>query len=233
MSNPITKLVSVIEELILRAVFIGDDTWWRHSSSILGIALATTLVYVGTWCRYGLVIVMITLVLIHLTARTYRLFIYSVILAILPTAWYVLTTIPFTHSLINSLIIGSRVLLNTLSILTAVFMMNPMEISYLLRRLGIKEGAVFPALLWKVIPHTLRDMESALLVNDLKGEGVGKGVAVSILASIEHSRMYEEGLYLKLRFFNPHFSYDPRAILLQVLPIISLITYVLIMNTYF
>ena len=233
MSNPISRIISVIEELILRAVFIGNDTWWRHSSSLIGIALATTLVYVGTWCRYGLVIVTIALVLIHLIARTYKLFSYAMVLALLPTTWYVLTTLPFTHSLINSLVIGFRVLLNTLSILTVVFMINPIEISYLLRRVGIKEGALFPALLWKVIPHTLRDMESTLLVNDLKGEGVGKGVAVSILASLEHSRMYEEGLHLKLRYFNPRFNYDLRAILLQAIPTILLTIYAVITNVYF
>ena len=230
MSNPISRLISIVEELILRAVFIGCDEWWRHSSSLLILALVIMLVYVNTWCSYGVVIVSLILLIIHLVARTYKLFLYSFVLALIPTVWYILTSLPFTHSISTSTYIGIRVLVNTLSILTGVFMLNPMEISFILSKLGIKEWSAYPALLWKVIPHTLRDMESALLVNDLKNEKLWKGVAISLLASLEYSKLYEEALYLRLRYFRPKFNYDKRALLMHTLPLISLLIYVVLIN---
>ncbi len=230
MGNSISRLISIIEELILRAVFIGCDEWWRHSSSLLILALTIMSVYVNTWCNYGVIIVSLILLIMHLVARTYKLFLYSFILALIPTVWYIITSLPFTHSVSASVYIGIRVLINTLSILTGVFMLNPMEISFILSKLGIKEWSVYPALLWKVIPHTLRDMESALLVNDLKNEKLWKGVAISLLASLEYSKLYEEALYLRLRYFKPRFNYDTKALLMHILPLISLLTYVILIN---
>ena len=89
--------------------------------------------------------------------------------------------------------------------------LNPMELSYLLSKIGVKDGRILMPLTWKVIPHIMKDFQNALLVMNLKGTSFWKGIAISFVAVEEYTEQYEEGLFLKLSNYRPEFSYSLRA----------------------
>ncbi len=61
----------------------------------------------------------------------------------------------------------------------------------------------------------MKDMETSLLVNELKGEPTWKSIAISLLCVKEYSDFYSEGLYTKLESFSPKFKYNRRVLAFQ------------------
>ncbi|HDN75999.1 MAG TPA: hypothetical protein ENG05_02595 [Acidilobales archaeon] len=214
MAKALIKLVSLILELILRALFIGNDAWYKHSSIALNISLAALIITMVREANLQVLFyAMAIIIALHTVLRTLKLFTYSLIMSFIPSLWYLVTTLPFTQSIIESAIISLRVLVTSTSVLTAIFLWNPMELSYLLHKLRLSKGiTLFAPFLWKVIPHVLKDVKDSILANELKGEKVWKGLAVSFLSVAEYSSNYEEALYLKVDDFKPFFRYDSRVI---------------------
>ncbi len=229
MANPIRRLISVIIELIVRAVFLGSDSWGKHSSSILLTALIIiTIINLRHLDIVSLSIALVTIIVLLIMSGRLRLIPYTLILALIPSAWYVVTTLPFTLSVIESLTIGIRVLITSVLLLAYIVSLNPIEISFILSKIGLKNYLIVPPFMWKVVPHILRDMKLALLANELKREGLWRGMAVSFVASLEYVALYEEGLESKIHDINPKFTYNLRAVLIHILLITINLTYYLV-----
>ena len=229
MANPIRRLISAIIELIVRAVFLGSDSWGKHSSLILLTALIViAIINLRHLDIASLCIVSISVVVLLTMSGHLRLVPYTLILALIPSVWYIVTTLPFTLSIIESLTIGIRVLMTSILLLTYIVSLNPIEISFILSKIGLKSYSIVPPFMWKVTPHILRDMKLALLANELKREGLWRGVAVSFAASQEYIALYEEGLETKIHDINPKFKYSLRAVMIHILLIAINLTYHLV-----
>lgn len=198
-------------ELVYRAVFIGSDSSLKHTPFLLSVVLVVFQILLAGEGYLGLGTLALLLGLQAVVFGVEEFLLYSELLAALPALWYFLTTLPFTVSISSSIEIGLRVFLVSISLTMLLQRLNPMELSYLLSKIGVQEGRILMPLTWKVIPHIMKDFQNALLVMDLKGTSFWKGIAISFVAVEEYTEQYEEGLFLKLSNYRPEFSYSLRA----------------------
>lgn len=206
-----------ISEVIFRSIFAGDDTPFKHSTLLINTPLIITQILLASEGPAGVVITMASLLAVHLMAGTSEVLAYALIMTSLPAVWYFLTTLPFTASLLTSAVIALRVIAVGSALLTFIYFLNPLELSMLAHKLGLKNASLYPAMTWKVTPHVMRDMKSAMLSAELKGERLWKALAVTILAVNEYSSMYEEGTYVRVQDFKPRYWYDSKAMLVFTL----------------
>ncbi len=206
-----------ISEVIFRSIFAGDDTSFKHSTLLINTPLVITQILLASEGSTGVVVTMASLLVVHLLAGTLEVLAYALIMTSLPAVWYFLTTLPFTISLTTSAIIALRVVAVGSALLTFIYFLNPLELSMLAHKLCLKRTSLYPAMTWKVTPHVMRDMKSAMLSAELKGEKLWKALAVTILAVNEYSSMYEEGTYARMQDFKPRYWYDGKAVLIFTL----------------
>ncbi len=206
-----------ISEIIFRSIFAGDDTPFKHSTLLINTPLVITQILLASEGPTGIVVTMASLLAVHLMAGTLEALTYALIMTSLPAVWYFLTTLPFTTSLTTSAIIAFRVIAVGSALLTFIYFLNPLELSTLAHKVCLKKVSLYPAMTWKVTPHVMRDMKSAMLSAELKGEKLWKALAVTILAVNEYSSMYEEGTYARIQDFKPRYWYDGKAILVFTL----------------
>jgi len=206
-----------ISEVIFRSIFAGDDTPFRHSTLLINTPLVVAQVLLASEGPTGVVVTMASLLAVHLMAGTSEALAYALIMTSLPAVWYFLTTLPFTTSLMASAVIALRVIAVGSALLTFIYFLNPLELSMLAHKLGLRKASLYPAMTWKVTPHVMRDMKSAMLSAELKGEKLWKALAVTILAVNEYSSMYEEGTYARMQDFKPRYWYDGKTVLVFTL----------------
>ncbi len=206
-----------VSEVIFRSIFAGDDTPFKHSTLLINTPLVVTQILLASRGSTGVALTMVSLMVVHLMAGTSEALAYALVMTSLPAVWYFLTTLPFTASLTISAVISLRVIAVGSALLTFIYFLNPLELSVLAHKLGLKNVSLYPAMTWKVTPHVMRDMKSAMLSAELKGEKLWKALAVTILAVNEYSSMYEEGTYVRMRDFKPRYWYDGKAILIFAL----------------
>ncbi len=203
----IGSVFRMVTEIIFRSIFAGSDNRFKHAPIPLTIALTASQVMLAGGRPYQLATALSTVLVIHALASTINTYLYSLLITSLPALWYFLTTLPFTASPLTSAIIALRVVAVGTATLTFIYFLNPVEISLWISKLGRGWG-IYPSLTWKAIPHVMRDMQSALLSTELKGESFWRAVAVTALAVSEYSDFYEEGLYTKIFSFRPRYWYD-------------------------
>ncbi len=204
----VRNLLNIATEVVYRSIFIGDDLPAKHVSFVIYTAYASTEILLAREGLCGIVIATIFLLLQSGLQKTHEWLIYSLLLGSLPATWYFITTLPFTLSPHYSGLIALRVLIISAALTSVLQRLNPMELAYIGRRLGIGGSSLYLPLLWKVTPHLMKDVENALTVTALKREKLWKGLAISFLALEEYSGYYEEGLHLKKGLFRPTFWYD-------------------------
>jgi len=205
-------ILRVITDIIFGAIFAGDDREFKHVPAALTLSLAVAQSYLASACGpLGIAVSLATLVALHARASTLKTLAYSLALTSIPAVWYFLTSLPFTLSVTRSALAAFRVIAIGSASLAFLYFLNPLDISVALKRFG-KGASVYPSLTWKVVPHVMRDMQSSMLAAELKGERLWRAVAVTTLAVSEYSDYYEEGLYSKLRLFNPRNWYSAKAV---------------------
>jgi len=90
--------------------------------------------------------------------------------------------------------------------LAAFHYVNVSEAAYIAENIW-KGSSHHVGLVFKSLPQALREIEEALLVAELKGVELWRGVAVATLAAYEHGVLHEEGLYTKeIRRARPKYS---------------------------
>ncbi len=201
-----------ITDIIFGAIFAGDDREFKHVPVALALSLAIAQSYLASACgTVGIAVSLATLAVLHARASTLRTLAYSLVLTSIPATWYFLTSLPFTLSVTRSALAAFRVVAIGSASLAFLYFLNPLDISAAFKRVG-RGASIYPSLTWKVVPHVMRDMQSSILVAELKGEKLWKAIAVTTLAVSEYSDFYEEGLYPKLRLFNPRNWYSVKAV---------------------
>jgi len=210
------NLLALATELIYRSIFIGDDIDSRHVSSIIYLAIAITEIAIAREGVLGVILALCILVIHSITQGMIEELGYAIILSLIPASWYFLTTLPFTGSLSQSSLISLRVLAVTTALTAFLQRINPMELAYLGRKLGIKESSLYMPLFWKITPHLMKDSEAALMISSLKKEKLWKGLAISFVALEEYNRYYNEGLLLKKHLFRPIFWYNYKQTLINI-----------------
>jgi len=219
-----------VSEVIFRSIFAGNDTSFKHSTLLINTPLVIAQILLASEGPTGVITTMVSLLAIHLMAGTSEVLAYALIMTSLPALWYFLTTLPFTTSLMASAVIAFRVVAVGSSLLTFIYFLNPLELSTMLHKLGLKKASLYPAMTWKVTPHVMRDMKSAMLSAELKGEKLWKALAVTILAVNEYSSMYEEGTYVRAGDFKPRYWYNNKALLTFTLILAIDVTVLLLLH---
>jgi len=213
----ISKILRLLASVFFNAMFSGSDNWARHSSIFIYV-IEIYLVFKLIRMSVGYVLILFSvLLLLYLLSQSSYGFLYVLVVSTIPTIWYFLTSLPFTKSILQSFVISIRALTLSAWTLSAIYFTNPMEMAWILRHLFRNRGLqiLFP-LIWRVIPHIMKDMESSLLANELKGEKGWKALAVTMLATKEYEILYSEGLVSKIERFSPLYWYDKKALVFHI-----------------
>ncbi len=196
--NSFLRLFEVLLEHLFYSVFIGDDHRARHTPLVVNLSLVIIIAYLitrdlGSWID-KLVGVLILVAYVVLEIR----FVYLkslFIISMIPTLWYGFLAFIFRPNIIASLDVMIRVFVISFSTLVFLQLINPVELSWLINK--VKSGSrysLYPNLIWRVSPHILKDLKSALMISRLKNTDISRSLAVGILVLDEYSDFYEEGL---------------------------------------
>lgn len=87
----------------------------------------------------------------------------------------------------------------SVGVVFAFTIISPIELYNVIYALGGRKAAVFPLLLWKLIPQGLRNFADSLVVGSLKREHTTKRIPPAVASLIEAGWLIEEYCYWKLR----------------------------------
>jgi len=227
---------------IYNSLFLCEDKSYKHGGVLTyALWLITYVLLVAKIVLNQSLLPIIELIIISLVTVGLKVFTYSLIISLIPSAWLSLTSLLFVKEdpLINSLTVFTKTLLISLSIILFINLIHPAEISYitgkLCRFLGINFKALklYPLLLLTLTPSLVRDGTMAYGICRSKGEKVWKSLAVLILHSRERSRAVTEGLWSKLSSIKgiQWFNYDLKYVaLFTCLTIINISYYLYVIN---
>lgn len=214
MRDLFTYSLKYLLELVFTAVFVGSDNRARHVPILLNILVSIEIVYLVA--QRDLLLKLLGIVsLASLFLMRYRYIVARpvFILALVPSLWYVSLALLFRQGLYDVLDVFTRVFVISSTGLILAQTLNPIEVSWLLSIL--KRGSrwpLYPALLWKITPHVLRDLGSSVTISRLKEEVLWKSIAASILVFDEYTDFYEEGLLSREKVYFTYY-YDKRETL--------------------
>lgn len=218
----ITELLRLITSLLFRSVFIYGDIEGRHVPIMINLALLVTQILVARGGIERLLVVLASVLLTYVIRGSSKVVVYSGVLALIPSTWYFVVSLPFTTSFLTSALIALRVFTVSLSFLCFFYFLNPVEISFVLRLLNLGNLSLYPVLTWRVIPHVMRDMETALLVGEMKKVEAWKSLAVAVLTTEEYVSLYEEGLFSKPEY-KPSYEYSIKHTFITLVVLATLI----------
>ena len=222
----ITVLLRLFVSLLFRSIFIYGDIEGRHVPFLINLVLLMTQVLMARGGVERVLIVFTSVLLTYFARGSGKVVVYSGVLALIPSTWYFIASMPFTRDFFVSALIALRVFTISLSFICFFYFFNPVEISYLLKLLRLKNASLYPVLTWRVVPHIMRDMETALLVGEMKRVETWKSLAVTVLTTEEYVSLYEEGLFSKPEY-KPSYYYSIKH------TFITLVILVFLMVAYF
>jgi len=217
----ITELLRLFTSLLFRSIFIYGDIEGRHVPLIINLALLVTQILVARGGSERLLFVLASILFLYVVRGSSKVIIYSCVLALIPTMWYFVVSLPFTMSFSISALIALRVFTVSLSFLCFFYFLNPVEVSFILRLLRLENLSLYPALTWRVVPHIMRDVETALLVGEMKRVEAWKSLAIAVLTTEEYVSLYEEGLFSKPEY-KPSYKYSVKHTLATIVVLIAL-----------
>ena len=213
--------------LLFRSIFIHGDIEGRHVPLLINLTLLVTQVLVARESFEYLLITLASVLLIYVIRGSTRVISYSSALALIPSMWYFIVSLPFTTSFSTSAMIALRVFTISLSFLSFFYFLNPVEVSFILRLLHLKHLSLYPTLTWRVIPHIMRDMETALLVGEMKRVETWRSLAITVLTTEEYVSLYEEGIFSKPEY-EPSYKYSIKHTIITVIILVSLVSLLLL-----
>lgn len=223
----ITEVLRLFTSLLFRSIFIYGDIEGRRVPLIINAALLATQILVARDGGERLLVVLASVTLIYLVRGSGKVITYSGVLALVPTTWYFMVSLPFTASFSASALIALRVFTVSLSFLCFFYFLNPVEVSFILRLLRLEKASLYPVLTWRVVPHIMRDLETALLVGEMKKSETWRSLAIAVLTTEEYVSLYEEGLFSKPEY-KPSYKYSPKHTLITLAVLIALIVMLLL-----
>lgn len=218
----ISELIRFFSSLLFKSVFIYGDIEGRHTPLLLNLMLLTAQVLVARGDVLHILIALTSTISVYLVRGSARVIRYAAALASIPAMWYFIVSLPFTMSITLSVLVSLRVFTVSTSFLCFFYFLNPVEVSTLLKIVGLRNVSLYPALTWRVIPHIMHDAETALLVGSMKGVETWRSLAISIVTTEEYVTLYEEGIYTKPAY-DPSFTYSLKHTLITLALLISLI----------
>ncbi len=202
-----------MSEIVFRSSFVEGDSEYRHGSIVLISAYVLFSILTTFKGPIPEAISFCLLCISQEYSKSRRTLVAGIVLSAIPASWFFLISLIITFSPLIAGLIAFRAFVFAFAVLTGFSQINPMEIASALRRR--KDLSLYVCLTWKSTPHIMKDMETSLLVNELKGEPTWKSIAISLLCVKEYSDFYSEGLYTKLESFSPKFKYNRRVLAFQ------------------
>lgn len=219
----IAEVLRLFTSLLFRSIFIYGDIEGRHVPLVINLALLVTQVLVARGGIECLLIVLASVMVVYVVRESGKVIVYSGVLASIPATWYFMVSLPFTMSFSASALIALRVFTVSLSFLCFFYFLNPVEVSFVLRLLRLEKASLYPVLTWKVVPHIMRDVETALLVGEMKRAEAWRSLAVAVLTTEEYVSLYEEGLFSKPEY-KPFYKYSFKHTLITLAVLVALVT---------
>ena len=225
------RLLEFVLEQIFYSVFVGDDNNARHTPLIINLLLVATIIYLvtrGAEFWIDKVAGLLILIAYMLLEREYIYFKSMIIIAMIPSTWYVILAFIFRPDLITTIDVLVRVFTISISTLLFLQLLNPVEITWVMNKIGLKSrSSLYPQLIWRISPHILKDLKESLIINRLKSSDISRSIAVGIIVFDEYADFYEEGL-ISREEINSFYWYNWRETIKLVLLVVASIIYILV-----
>lgn len=192
----VSRVVEFLLEYFFYSIFVGDDNSSRHTPVILNLLVVLLIVFVVS--REGvsnLFIGVLIMLFLMILKRDHLIYKPVLVISLIPSIWYLALSYLIRPSIILSLEAMLRVFVISVSTMLFIQQLNPLEISWLLNRLKLSpKNSLYLSLVWRVSPHLLKDLRTALMINRVKNTELWKSLAVSMIVFDEYADLYEEGL---------------------------------------
>ncbi|MEZ0290342.1 MAG: hypothetical protein ABWJ42_04555 [Sulfolobales archaeon] len=192
----VSRVVEFLLEYFFYSIFVGDDNSSRHTPVILNLLVVLLIVFVVS--REGvsnLFIGVLIMLILMILKRDHLIYKPVLVISLIPSIWYLALSYLIRPSIILSLEAMLRVFVISVSTMLFIQQLNPLEISWLLNRLKLSpKNSLYLSLVWRVSPHLLKDLRTALMINRVKNTELWKSLAVSMIVFDEYADLYEEGL---------------------------------------
>lgn len=196
-----SKVIGTLASVAYKSLFLRGEDAVRKSHLSSKLLLLTAMVYAVKDGVPGALAVVGVSALISLLAGASHQYLASVTLSAVPAAWLAASALALSPLIGDELPahefaqIFLRSLALSLAIVQFVSSLSPVELSKLLRRVSPK-ASMYPLLVWKLVPASLKDFTEALAIQSLKGDGSRRAIAVALASQLERgSRVYEANYY--------------------------------------
>ncbi|GEM_PF-867952 len=199
------QIIGILVGLIYRTLFMTGETGLRNVPSILKIILIvlSALIYIPLY-REPYIPLLIILV-IGLLGYNRWWAAASLSLSSIPGVWYGLTAYLFGLAgfsnyiaPLEALMIYFRTTYISLLVLFAGSIISPVRLANLMIKVGLRDKAITPIVLWRTMPAGLHDMMEALAIGSLKGEKAWKRLGPATASMLEYSQFVWENNYYRL-----------------------------------
>ncbi len=199
------QLVGLLIGLVNRSLFYMGERGLRRANPVAKLAVAFLLIYVCL--RYPWFAPLVIMGVAAAGAAGYGGWwgVSAVGLSSIPGLWFAATAylggaVGFSEPVtpMDALWIYLRATMWGVSLLFIASYISPLEIHYLLHRLGLIHGSQLPVLVWRLVPAALRGMSDSLAVGVLKGEKAGRRLAPAIAYMLEQGAGMRVALYHRL-----------------------------------
>ncbi len=199
------RIIGALVGLIYRSLFMSGEAGLRTVPSVLKIVIVilSALIYIPFYNEpYILVLILSIIGLLGFNRWWVGA---SLALSSIPGIWYGLTAYLFGFfgfasqiSPIDALMIYFRTTYISFLVLFAGSIISPVQLSNFLIRIGLRDKAIMPVILWRTMPAGLHDMMEALAIGTLKGEKAWKRLGPATASMIEYSQFVWENNYYRL-----------------------------------
>ncbi len=201
------RIIGVLIDLVYKSLFLRGESGYRSVYSLVKMFfIIVSLYYFLVSGMNGSVILIIIVSILGLLDYGREWVISAYTLSSIPGIWYALTA--YILGLFNPSLMPSIYGLLSIYLRTTCFsyillfilaIISPTRLTNIIYRLGFRENASAPLLLWRMMPYGLKAMQESLAIGELKGEPVSRRLAPAIASLIEYSRYVDEANYYRLR----------------------------------
>lgn len=199
------RVIGALVSLIYRSLFLQGTSGAKAAHSLSKLAYVSAFIAAAYFRGDGVYVAAATAAFISLADSGLDWAGAAVILSSIPATWYALTAylislagVPPVVTLVDAVVIFTRALAYSVTIMFIIYSIDPVSISNALHALGARKASSAPLLIWRVMPYGLSTMMESLAIGELKGESASKRLAPAIAAIIEHGRGIEASAYLRL-----------------------------------
>ncbi|MEM1541869.1 MAG: hypothetical protein QW101_03120 [Ignisphaera sp.] len=222
------SIIARFIKFLSNALFLYGFSEARLGSTALLTAIVLATAIAVSSKPFQSLVITVLIFLYYLFFSMQKLFIYSALLTSIPSLWMAISNTLVLYlmgktNIESFLEVFIRAEVFSLSMFYLFHCINIAETSYLVHKISRTASPVIP-LLWRSISQILKEAQEIIYVHRLKNEKPWKTLSILFVRGDEMVEMFSEGIYLKRYSFCPRPIYSTKALLFQLLILLTSIS---------